>query len=148
MTVNFPELTSFGTLMKFAIALEEVTADLTRMAAEGQSGSAVAEALQRAATKHAKRHEQLEQMRRERLNEVVLQPIHGLDREAFLPPTSLPTTSLADIVETVAAAEDVSAKFYDEAASVASNVLSGLDKTFRRLAKENRALAESLRSGS
>jgi len=146
MTDNFPELTSFGTLMKFAIALEQTSQELAQSAASSEACSAWAEQLERSAKKHAKRFQELERMRRERLNEVVLQPISGMEREAYVVPTALPATGANEVIATVVEAERVAARFYDDAAAIASNVLSGLDKTFKRLARENRDLAHALQS--
>jgi hypothetical protein len=148
MTDNFPELTSFGTLMKFALALEQATKELAQTAASSDTCSPWTEQLERSAKKHGKRYQELERMRRERLNEVVLQPISGMDRAAYVLPTSLPATSAHDIIAIVTEAEQVAARFYDDAAVIASNVLSGLDKTFKRLARENRDLAHALQSNT
>lgn len=139
--VDFPELASFGTLLEYALALEEV------LARAGTAAAAAGPALQDLARKHEKRRQQLERMRRERLNEVVLQAITGMDRESYLPDAllmseDLASTDIGGIMSHLAVAETRAGAFYDDAAGVAVNVLGGLDKTFRKLAAENRALAE------
>lgn len=141
---NFPELSSFGTLLGFALALEQNTAALARAAAARDDCAAWRDALESGARKHDKRHKQLERMKRERLNEVVLQPIKGMARDEYVPALELPAAP-DQALATVAAADETTARFYDDAAAVAVNVLGGLDRTFRRLAKESRALASGLR---
>ncbi len=133
---GFPELTSFGTLFRFAVALEEAGARVSARAPGGES-----ELTAYCAQRHCARAAQLERLRRERLNEVVLQPVSGLSREKYLawcaPGT---TTELGALL----ALEEASALFYEDAASVASRLLGGVERTFRRLAAENRTLAERL----
>ena len=141
--VHFPELTSFGTLLSFALALEEAAGKLAQAALDREDCASWSDALSTTVKKHAKRHKSLERLRRERLNEVVLQPVKGMAREEYLPPEALGATP-AEAAAAVSTAEMVSARFYDDAAAIAVNVLGGLDKTFRRMAKENRTLANGL----
>ncbi len=139
---EFPELTSFGPLFGFAVALEQNVAELARAAGELEVGDA-GDALARSAKKHTKRARELENLRRERLNEVVLQPLTGMDRAEFLPPTELPTDPTAALA-TVAEADRVAATFYERAAELGGDVLMGVDKKFRKYAKQSRQFAESI----
>ncbi len=140
MTGGFPELTSFGTLFIYAGALEEALGGLAAKAAElGVSGGA-AKTLKTAIRKHGKRATQLANMRKERLNEVVLQPLTGMDRDAYLPPAEFPTDPAAALA-TLAAAEQAAARFYDDAAALGGDVLMGVDKTFRKYGKQSREWA-------
>ncbi len=144
MSDNFPELTSFGTIFLFAQALEDNAAALAEAAAARPDCAAWAAPLGKAAKKHAKRGRELQRLRRERLNEVVLQPIGGLDRDEYLPPTALPADATG-AVAAVAAADEVTARFYEAAAVLAANALGGMDRKLRKLANESRELAEALR---
>jgi len=144
MSQQFPELTSFGTIFLFAQALEENTLALAEAAALRPDCAAWSGPLKKAARKHGKRGRELQRLRRERLNEVVLQPISGLARDEYLPPTELPENAV-DAVATVAAADEVTARFYEAAAAMAANALGGMDRKFRKLAKESLALAGALR---
>ena len=144
MAANFPELTSFGTLLKFGLAMEEATAETAETALKREDLKPWHDDLATCAKKHKKRNKQLERLRRERLNEVVLQPITGMARETYLPHLVLPDDP-AGAMETMAAAEEAAARFYEDAAGTAANVLSGLDRTFRKLAKESRTFAADLR---
>ena len=62
---EFPELNSFGTLLSFAVALEEVLGELARRAAERDDCTAFRDELVACARKHDKRSKQLERLKRE-----------------------------------------------------------------------------------
>jgi len=144
LPANLPELTSFGTLFKFALALEGVAAQQAEQAAANPACAARRDQLAVCARKHAKRVRELERLRRERLNEVVLQPISGMERARYLPPTDLPEGG-EEIVNQIAALEEMVARFHDDAAEIAANVLTGMDRKLRKLAEESRKLAAGLR---
>ena len=145
MAPNFPELSSFSTLLKFALALEETAADLADRAAARSECAPWQDALTSCVRRHTQRRKQLEQMRRERLNEVVLQPIYGMSRVDYLPPLELPPGADGEkIIAEIVAVEAAAARFYDDAAANAANVLIGAEKTLRRLARESRALGVAL----
>ena len=143
MGIDSPEVTSFGTLLGYALNLEAALADLATRAAEIAAGDSGHDALATTARKHIKRGRQLERLRRERLNEVVLQAITGIDRRAYIPVLDLPGDA-AGAARTVAAAEDLAAGFYLDAAAIAKNVLTGTERTFVKLAAESRSLAAAL----
>ncbi|MFC1611339.1 hypothetical protein ACFL6C_10290 [Myxococcota bacterium] len=145
MTPEFPELNSFGTLLKFAIALEQASAQLARTASEHETCASWQDDLSSCAKKHDKRGKQLERLRRERLNEVVLEKISGMDRSNYVPELNL-SGDAKQIVEIVAAAEDKAARFYDDAAKIAAHVLTGTEKTFQKLAGGNIELGTILRA--
>ena len=109
-------------------------------ALEESPGDRAAEALVKAKRLHAKRGKRLEQLRRERLNEVVLQPLTGLSRDSYLPRTDAPTGAAG-----LAALEETLARFYRDALANAADVLGGLERTFARFARESEAMAASLR---
>jgi hypothetical protein len=140
---EFPELTSFGTIFIFAQALEDNVAGLAEAALAREDCAGAAKALKTSAKKHAKRSKELANMRRERLNEVVLQRIDGMDRAEFQPPTELPGDAAAALA-TVAEADEVTARFYEAAADVAAGVLGGMDRKFRKLARKSRDMAAAV----
>ena len=143
MAGEFPELTSFGTLFIYAGALEKALGGLATKVAE-VAPDAAAKTLKTAIRKHGKRGIQLANMRRERLNEVVLQPLSGMDRGDYLPPAELPTDATAALAA-LADAEETAARFYDDAATLGGDVLMGVDKTFRKYGKQSREWAAGLR---
>lgn len=139
---EFPELNSFGTLLKFAIALEEVLGELARRAAERGDCEPFKDELADCARKHGKRGGQLERLKRERLNEVVLQAITGMDGKDYEPATDLD----AGAAKVIADGEERAARFYADAATKAAEVMPGVDKTLKKLGKGNDELARSMRA--
>jgi len=128
MSNEFPDLTSFGTVILFAQAREGRAAQLA-----GEVGEA------KAARLHAKRAKRLELLRNERLNEVVLQPLTGMDRAEYLPAEGLAGAA------GLATLEEITARFYRDALEHAAEVLGGLERTFDRFARESENLAATLR---
>lgn len=147
MTASFPELTSFGTLLTFAYSLEETAAELAEHAAECEECSVWREDLENCAKRHRKRSTQMERIRRERLNEVVLQPIYGMERDRYIPQTDVLSDcqDAKNPMDTVVSVEETVSSFYEDSANYAQNVLSGVERTFRKLARESASLAEMLR---
>lgn len=143
MSDQFPELTSFGTLFIYAGALEEALVALAIRAAEVAPDTA-GKTLKTAIKKHGKRAKQLANMRRERLNEVVLQPLSGMNRADYLLPDDLPPEAPAALAA-LADAEETAARFYDDAAALGGDVLMGVDKTFRKYGKQSREWGAGLR---
>ncbi len=141
MGYDFPELTSFGTLLRFATALEQATAHLARSTAQVDECAEWRDGLLVIARKHQKRSIQLERMRREWLNEVVLQAIDGMDAGDYVPPLELPpgVTGL-EAMATVRFALERGIDFYTDAASRAANVLVGVERAFKRFVRENKRL--------
>jgi hypothetical protein len=144
MAADFPELTSFGTLFGFALALEELAEAHCTAAAGHDDCASRREQLEGAGKRHRKRARELQRLRQERLNEVVLQPITGMQRADYLPAIELPADG-NQAIATVAATEESIARFYDDAASVAANVLANLGGKLQKLAAESRSLAAELR---
>ncbi len=145
MGIEFPEIISFGTLLKFALALEENTAALQSQAADLESCASHQSALAAMAKKHARRKSDLERLARERLNEVTLQPLSGMARDEYLPATGLPDGDGDAIMAMLAELEEGSARFYGDSAERALNLLGGLDRTFKRFVKEDLKRAQKLK---
>ncbi|MCK4415089.1 MAG: hypothetical protein KAY32_16275 [Candidatus Eisenbacteria sp.] len=145
MAIDFPEITSFGTLLGYALALETALGELASQAGEREACAPWRERLQACARKHGKRAQQLERFRRERLNEVVLQTISGMNRADYLPPMELPDDG-AETAMQIAGAEDRVAKFYRDAAVHATHVLGGLVRSFAKMMKQSTDLAAELRA--
>lgn len=141
----FPEMTSFGTVLGYAQALEQAGLVLGERLAASVALSASGPLLLDCSKKHDKRGKQLDRVRRERLNEVVLQPISGMERADYLPNLdAVDPTDLRILIDL----EESSARFYTDAAAVAENVLGGLPRTFLKMAEENRELARKLREAA
>ena len=149
MTIEFPELNSFGNVLKFAAALEQKVADYARRAEDLDDFPGQRELLSSCAKKHERRLAQLERIRRERLNEMVLQPIYGLNGADYVESADLPGGSdVGSLISRLVHAEESTARFYTDAADVAANVLTGVERTFKKLAKESRSFADQLKEAN
>lgn len=131
-----PDLTSFGALVRFALRLEARAAayyaKLTPFSATAGELSA----------QHRARVGQIERARQQFLNEVVLEPVSGLD-----PRTYLEAVDESEGVEGLPGAivlERAAARFYEDSARVAGSVLAEASRVFRKLAEGNRANVERL----
>ena len=147
MTKKFPELTSFGTLLTFAHSLEETAGAFAHQAARCKACNERREELENCADRHKRRSEQVDRIRRERLNEVVLQPIYGMERARYLPHNVIVSDSCEaeELLDGVAALEERVAAFYEETATRAQNVLGGVERTFKKLARESASFATGFR---
>ena len=144
---EFPELSSFGTLFRFASLLEEAAAGMADHLAARKRCADARDAIADCGRRHRKRGGELERLKRERLNEVVLEPVSGMDRGAYVPVLEVaPDAGCAQCLEALAAVEDLAVRFYDDAARVAAGAMPGMDRILQRLARENREIAASLRA--
>jgi len=140
-----PELTTFGSVLRFAIELEAASSAFYEAAVpvlEDDGRSALAREL---AAQHANRRRLLERTRQLKLNEMVLEPISGLDGSRY---TFDATRAPRDAV--VPRATDLEAtaeRFYRESAVVAKALLVEAARTFVKLAEENGRNADRLRGG-
>ena len=135
---EFPEISSFGTLVRFALELERVAAAMYEELAADPSCAAGAEAFRALAENHRARVALLEETRREKLNEAVLEPISDIKGADYLVDTAVPKGAGAKGAAAHAAkVEETSARFYTDTARTAKNILHGAVRILERMAKEN-----------
>jgi hypothetical protein len=101
-----------------------------------------ADALRGLADRHARRRDRLERLRREELNEAILEPIAGLDARRFwVDPPSGPDPMGARQLE------EAGQRFYREAAQKAHPSLGRMGRIFAGWAEENGRHIEALSGG-
>ncbi len=133
--MEIPELTNFGSLIRHAVSLEEATASFYREAA-GLFGTGEASVLARQlAEEHEGRRRLLERTRQQKLNEMVLEPISGLDGARYAFDASV--GSLDDVPAQAIALEQVAALLYRESSVIAESLLTEAARTFWKLGEEN-----------
>ncbi len=133
--MDVPELTNFGSLVRYAVELEAATASFYRGAARLLGSGGPAEVAARLAEDHESRRVLLERTRQQKLNEMVLEPISGLDGARYVVDPSL--GSATEIGTRAATLEQVAALFYRESAAIAESLLTEAARTFRRLGEAN-----------
>lgn len=135
---EFPEITTFGTLVRFALELERVAAAVDEELAADPSCAAGSEVFRALAESHRSRVALLEETRREKLNEAVLEPISDIRGSDYVFDTDVPKgAGLKASAAFAAGAEESSARFYADTARIAKSILHGAVRIFERMAKEN-----------
>lgn len=137
---EFPECNSFGTVIRFGLELERASAQIYDELSREPGLAAGAEVFSALVANHKKRVDLLEYTRREKLNEMILEPIQGFDSKKYIIDLNVPKGSdLKSVVQYAAKIEETCARFYSDASSVAKNLLSEGARIMDRMAKENLA---------
>jgi hypothetical protein len=145
---EFPECTTFGSVIRFSLELEKGAAGVCEeLAAKPELASAAA-TFKALAEAHKKRGVLLENTRREKLNEMILEPIQDIVREDYLIQTKVPPgVDVKGAAKFVADIEGTSARFYADSAKIAKMLLAEAARIMDRLSKEslaNKAKLEAL----
>jgi hypothetical protein len=149
---SFPEITTFGSLIRFALELEKVATSLYEGSSKTYPNVA---ALPLLADLHRKRSQLLEHTRQQKLNEMILEPIYDLNGNNYavdvngnsasdlngndyaLTPNGNSPSALKELIKTAEIIEDKSARFYSDSARLAKSLLAESSRIFQKLAKEN-----------
>ena len=135
------EINSFGTVMKFALDGEAAileTLDRAKNAAGPADQAALIDEVSRACRKNLK---QVERSRRENVNEMILEPISGLDPADYRLP-DLDPAGAAGLTGYLAGALEALTRYYADAAEKLVN--EDARRVFLRLAKKNSKLLEKI----
>lgn len=130
-----PELTNFGSLVRYALEVEASSAALYRAAAELLRGGPGSDLARELADQHEGRRRLLERTRQQKLNEMVLEPISGLDGTRYVVDADL--AKPLEIRRKAVDIEETAGRFYSESAVVARSLLTEAARTFQKLAEEN-----------
>ncbi len=137
---EFPECNSFGTVIRFGLELEKASAQIYDELSREPGLAAGAETFKALVANHKKRVDLLEYTRREKLNEMILEPIQGFDSKKYIIDLNVPKGGDVKAAARYAAkVEETCAKFYSDASAVAKNLLSEGARIMDRMAKENLA---------
>ncbi|HUT85016.1 MAG TPA: hypothetical protein VMX95_10225 [Thermodesulfobacteriota bacterium] len=132
---SFPEITTFGSLIRFALELEKVATSLYEGSSKTYPNVA---ALPLLADVHRKRSQLLEHTRQQKLNEMILEPIYDLNGNNYAVDVNGNSASaLKELIKTAEIIEDKSARFYSDSARLAKSLLAESSRIFQKMAKEN-----------
>jgi hypothetical protein len=131
-----PELTNFGSLIRFALELEADSASLYIAASRLLGPGPWADLARELAEQHEGRRRLLERTRQQKLNEMVLEPISGLEGNRYVFDAVIGNPG--EVPWKAAAIEEVASLFYGESSVVAKALLTEAARTFQKLADENR----------
>lgn len=141
-----PELTNFGSLVRFAIELESATGAFYTAAANLLGPGPRGQLAGQLATQHENRRGLLVRTRQQKLNEMVLEPITGLDGRRYV--FDATAGGRDEVTEKALALEEVARRLYEESSVVAQSLLTEAARTFRKLADENVRNLAALRESS
>ena len=125
------QLNKFGAILTFAIDLEQRAAGFYRQAATAYPS----QGLEEDAAAARKRLSRLQIMRREFVNEMLLEPIDGFSHPA-LPPLRTDSMSLEDIRAQRAQIEQTRKQFYATASAKIATVAPAVSRAFTRMAQK------------
>jgi len=137
---EFPECTTFGSVIRFALELERAAMAVYDDLAGRPDLAPAAESFKAMSAAHKKRSDVLEHTRREKLNEMILEPIQDLDGSKYLIETKVPDgIDMAGAKAFSAKMEEVSGSFYLDASKVAKFLLAEAARILERMGKESQA---------
>ena len=132
------EIKTFGNLLSFCINLEGRMQDFYLGLVKDKENKILIERFLKLADQNRKRKLLLERIRRENVNEMILQPIEGLKPDIdFNQLTAEGNFKPLDILERSIKFEKIFSQFYLDAASKANLILAEASRYFKKLAKEN-----------
>ena len=139
-------LKNFGGVLEFAIELEKNDAAFFSKAADNPNCSDLIEGLERFEKEDRKNTKALTRARQENVTEMTLEPVQGLDEQAYLHERPDPgSMSREEVFEAIDRIEDNAQRFYQDAAERIKS-LSDVGRTFQRLAKKRQSRSESLKN--
>jgi len=145
---DFPECTTFGSVIRFALELEKGAAGVYEELSKEPNAAAAASTFTALAIAHKKRGELLEFTRQQKLNEMILEPIQDMKREHYLIDTKTPKgADIKAAAKFAAKIEETSSKFYLDSAMIAKNLMAEAARIMDKLGKEslaNKAKLEAL----
>ena len=143
--MDSPELTNFGSVVRFALRLEEAAAAFYESLASDAAGNTDPGLPSELATQHRDRRRILERTRAQ-VNEMTLEPIADLDgRRYVIDARSLPGR---EGIHRGVALEEAATRFYSDASVATKAVLAEAARTFRKIGEESARNAVRLRTAS
>lgn len=144
MTSPIPELTTFGSLLRYAMEIEAASSAFYEAAVPVLSADGLSALARELAAQHANRHRLLERTRRLKLNEMILEPVSDLDGSRYtFDATPAPRDN---VLPRAIDLEGTAERFYRETAVVAKALLVEAARTFQKLGEENARNADRLRA--
>lgn len=142
---DFPECTTFGAVVRFSIELEKGAAGVYEELIQDPKAASAAALFKELAELHKKRMAQVENMRQQKLNEMILEPIQDMKRELYLIDTNVPKGADAKAGAVFAMKiEETSSRFYVDAAKIAKTIMAEGSRFMDKMGKENLAIKAKL----
>jgi len=127
-------LSTFGAIMGFAAQIVGQTEESYKASVQKAKGPALREALQGLLQEEGKNRSLMEQIRRENVTEMILEPVTGLNQEDYGMNVKMQEGALdADILKMVISLEAREKKFFQEASVKVP--LPEVSRAFRKIAQ-------------
>lgn len=136
---EFAQCRTFGSVIRFALDLEMTAAAFYEDAKnKGLVKDEAADLFGKLAEDHKKRKDLLEHTRREKLNEMILEPIDNIDSAMFKPERKkLSEIDAKGAISQAIEFEDKSNQFYQEASKEAKSLLAEAARILIKMGKDN-----------
>ncbi len=131
------ELGTFGAIMTFALEVEDEVTSFYESAKQKVKGRDLTSIFDSLAVRGQKRIKTIERIRRENVTEMILEPISGLNSDAFKPKTSIPETHDDNTLREMAKEIEKSLQAFYTQASMKIDFLSEAAYSFELLAEAN-----------
>ncbi|MCJ7608886.1 hypothetical protein MUP00_04365 [Candidatus Bathyarchaeota archaeon] len=149
MAIERVELRTFGGVLRFAMELEASAEELYKnlVSRIGDEDPVTTELFTKYSREHSRRHRLLEEIRQRNINEVLLEPISGIESGTYTVNTDASgKIDSAKAINTAADAEEKTAGFYEDTYKVGRAALGEAAIAFKRFQQENRERERALRS--
>ena len=131
------ELSTFGSLLNFAIELEEKCRRFYEDAARTEAYSEARETFLALAAQNKRQKQLLERTRQDNVTEMILEPISGLKRTDYETSATLTEhTSYSEVLGLAMGTEEKAKRFYTESAGKAAFLLAEVKRKCDNLAQE------------
>ena len=137
---DFPECTTFGSVIRFSLELEKGASGVYDELSREPKAASAAETFKALSAAHKKRGELLVFTRQQKLNEMILEPISELKRERYIIDTKTPKgVDVKGAAKFAAKIEETSSRFYLDSSKIAKNLMAEAARIMDKLGKENLA---------
>jgi rubrerythrin len=140
------ELGTFGSILKFALDIETEASEFYRSASGLLVSQNLAAMFHELTNRGEKRVKTLERVRRENMTEMILEPIIGLDSDAYTFISKIPESADDEALRQIAARIETALQKYYSTAAKKIEFLSEAAYAFEILAEKNAEIKNRLSS--
>ncbi len=135
---NFPQINTFGSMMRYAITLEEFMIESYSKATLHPEFRDKKDIFQNLHKKHQKNKKRLENALRLKLNEITIEPVTSLKGDDYLLEIGdITAEELIDTIDTFKKLEETCSGFYKDSADYSLVIAREISRLFSRFAKDN-----------
>ncbi len=146
MAHQFSAIVAYGSAFRFALEAEQACADFAAAAGVLAPDQTWRDKLEEVVCTHDDRVAKLTVIR-QAVNEMILEPINSLKIGDYLGTLDAePATSWPEVAQQLIAAEEDTARYHEDFVNQCGEILAHSARAFTKSAKQDRAVAEELKS--